>query len=196
MENQSDSAEELNPNEENETVQEIPTHCLNCNFELDENPDTYCPNCGFPVMGTEKEVQNFFRKIELTHQVLKDAEKKVNRVRIMLLILAGINIIAGLVISMAGDNLFEDASILGISSIIMGIIFIACASWVRRDPVAGIITAFSLYVLVQLASAIMDPTTLVSGIIFKIIIIAIFISGVRSAFDYREYKRKLDERSV
>lgn len=171
--------------------------CERCNEDLRESSGKFCPKCGFPANGTEQDQKNFYHALKLKQDVLDDAQKKLKRVSVMLYILAGINILYGLYFFGAGAALYgDDAGIIGATTIIMGLIFIGCALWVKKNPVAGTVTAFSIYALVQVASALVEPTTLFQGIILKIIIVVIFVRGIRSAFDYREYLRKLDEHAV
>ena len=50
---------------------------------------------------------------------------------------------------------------------------------------AAVITALGIYVAVQVASALIDPTTLAQGIIMKVIIIGALIKGVKAGLDSR-----------
>lgn len=171
--------------------------CERCGHDLRESTGKFCPKCGFPANGTEQDQKNFYHALKLKQDVLDDAQKKLKRVTAMLYILAGINVLYGLYFFGAGAALYgDDAGIIGATTIIMGLIFIGCGLWVKKNPVAGTVTAFSIYALVQVASALVEPETIFQGIILKIIIVVIFVRGIRSAFDYREYQRKLDEHAV
>jgi hypothetical protein len=57
--------------------------------------------------------------------------------------------------------------------------------WSKRSLLAALITALGVYVAVQLASALVDPTTLAQGIIMKVFIVAALIRGVKTALESR-----------
>lgn len=192
------SSEAEGPSEAEAPLEETRAQsCERCNEDLRESSGKFCPKCGFPANGTEQDQKNFYHSLKLKQDVLDDAQKKLKRVTAMLYILAGINVLYGLYFFGAGAALYgDDSGIIGATTIIMGLIFIGCALWVKKNPVAGTVTAFSIYALVQVASALVEPETIFQGIILKIIIVVIFVRGIRSAFDYREYQRKLDEHAV
>ena len=190
MENQPAANPEENMSSEQAQEAQTVSNCPHCSHKLGEDQAKFCPKCGFPVLGTEKEKDNFLRLLKANQEVLADAKKKINRVKIMLYIIGGLQVFLGLMLFMA--EMVEDSAIVGISSIIVGLIMFACSVWVKRKPVTGILVAFSFYMLLHIANAIIEPSSIASGLILKIIVIAVFISGIKSAYDYREYEKKLN----
>ncbi|MDH5599226.1 MAG: hypothetical protein OEY34_08875 [Cyclobacteriaceae bacterium] len=163
--------------------------CPNCN-EINQF-DTYCSNCGFPIRGTESEVESFNRRILLKINVLKDSKKKIKNVNILLSIIAGLHFILGLYYAM-DEYTFLD----GILNLIAGVMFIGCIIWVRSQPLIGVLAAFSLWIILQLSVVMVDPSLLFSGILLKVIFISIFIKGITSARDYQNYKAQLMEMGI
>jgi len=190
MENQPAANPEENMHSEQAQEAQSITNCPHCSHKLEEDQAKFCPKCGFPVLGTEKEKDNFLRLLKANQEVLANAKKKINRVKIMLYIIGGLQVFLGLFLFMG--EMVEDSAIVGISSIVVGLIMFACSVWVKRKPVTGILVAFSFYMLLQIAGVIIEPSSIVRGIILKIIVIAVFISGIKSAYDYREYEKKLN----
>ncbi|MGM0579429.1 MAG: zinc-ribbon domain-containing protein [Bacteroidota bacterium] len=159
--------------------------CSKCNASLSQE-DIFCSNCGYPENGDQKEKDKYEYRVKLRMNVLKDAKKKLKNVKILLWVLASLHFIVGLFF-ITQEITFYD----GISLIISSVIFVACIFWVNNQPLTGIMAAFIFWVLLQLSVVFVDPALLFNGIILKIIFIAIFVKGITSAKDYKEYSQKL-----
>jgi hypothetical protein len=55
-----------------------------------------------------------------------------------------------------------------------------------------VLSAFGFWLLIQILSAILEPTSLFQGLLLKIIFISIFIKGIKSAKDYKDFTAKLN----
>jgi len=161
--------------------------CSKCSTPLMEN-DTFCNNCGYPEKGSQNEKGMYEYRIKLKKDVLDDAKKKLRNVKILLGVLAGINILFGIYFLM-NDSTFYD----GLGSLITAAVFSGCALWVDKQPLTGILAGFGFWILLQLMAIFIDPANLFSGIILKIIFIAIFIKGIASAKDAKVYTDQLKE---
>lgn len=159
--------------------------CTKCNTEINQE-DVFCSNCGYPENGDQEEKDKFDYRIKLKMNVLKDAKKKLKNVKILLWVLAGLHLLGGL-FYISQEVTFYD----GIGALIACVIFMACILWVKNQPLTGIMAAFIFWILMQLSVVFVDPALLFSGIILKIIFIGIFIKGISSAKDYKEYSQKL-----
>lgn len=80
------------------------------------------------------------------------------------------------------------------AGVLLGIIFIVLGIMVYTFPVPCTIAGLSLYILSAVVFGIMDPTTLMRGVIIKIFIVVGLFKSVQSAFAYAAEKRsaKLD----
>lgn len=186
------SAEQAQDLKSNPSFSEVPTdrpdNCENCLSPIPEKAGKFCSKCGFPALGSDREKENFRISLKRKKEILAEAEKKIRNVKILLYVLAGLNLAVGLVVS----ALSADMGILFfLEYFIAAAVFTACAIWVNKNPIAGVIAAFSFYMLLQIAAAIVDPSTIFQGIIVKVIFIGMFIKGIRSAYDYKEYAEKL-----
>lgn len=161
--------------------------CSNCT-QLVKKDETFCGNCGFPENGSEQEKSKFNYSKKLKKNVVDDAKNKLKSVKILLYIMAGINFFYG-VYYLSQDSFMAEA----IASFFATIIFIGCAIWVDKSPLVAVLSAFGFWLLIQILSAILEPTTLFQGLIIKIIFISIFIKGIKSAKDYKDFTAKLNQ---
>jgi uncharacterized membrane protein len=70
--------------------------------------------------------------------------------------------------------------VLGLN-LLLAVVMAGLWVWSKRTLLPAIITALGIYVAVQLASAMYDPTTLAQGVILKVLVIAALVKGVQSA---------------
>ncbi|SMG20548.1 hypothetical protein SAMN05661096_01109 [Marivirga sericea] len=161
------------------------TQCSKCKASITAE-DVFCSNCGYPENADQEEKDKYEYRIKLKMNVLKDAKKKLKNVKILLWVLAGLHLVVGLAF-LSQEITFYD----GIGPIIAAVIFIACVFWVNKQPLVGIMAAFIFWVLLQLSVVLVDPALLLSGIILKIVFIGIFVKGISSAKDYKEFSQKL-----
>lgn len=66
--------------------------------------------------------------------------------------------------------------------------------WARRSPLPAITTALCVYLVVLVASAIADPTTLFQGILIKILAILGLIAGIKAALQQQAAQRRAPRR--
>jgi hypothetical protein len=52
--------------------------------------------------------------------------------------------------------------------------------WSRKQPFAAAVVALVLFVTLQIVNAIVDPSTLASGVIFKVLVISILVGAVHA----------------
>ncbi|MBI4955585.1 MAG: zinc ribbon domain-containing protein [Myxococcales bacterium] len=57
--------------------------------------------------------------------------------------------------------------------------------WARKSPLPAIITAFALFFVVHFVNFLLDPATIVQGIIIKVLAIAAFVAGIKAALEVR-----------
>ena len=162
-------------------------NCSKCQTVLSPE-DTFCINCGYPERGSAEDIRKYNHSIKLKMDVIEDGKKKLKSVKILLYILAGINLIFG-IFYLTDEITFSD----GIMSLIATGVFLGCVIWVNTQPLIGVLAAFIFWILLQLSVILVDPVLLFSGIIWKIIFIGIFIKGITSARDAKKYKDQLKE---
>ena len=127
-----------------------------------EADDTFCTNCGYPLHGTEEEQRYFISVRDAKIIDLSEAQKQIRRSSVALYIIGGLTAVAGL------------------------------GFWCNKKPLTAIISGASLYALMFILNAVLNPLTILSGIIFKIIIIGLFIRGIKSAIEAEKLKKELN----
>lgn len=83
---------------------------------------------------------------------------------------------------------FEYYSVFGVNyflAIVMFVIFV----WSKKSPFSAFVTALSIYLGVIVLNVIVDPKTIVQGIIVKIVVIVALINGIKAAIPTRGMAR-------
>ena len=73
---------------------------------------------------------------------------------------------------------------------IIGAIFFALCLWARKNPLPAAITGLVLFVSIHLLDAAVDPTSLVRGIIVKIIIVVVLARAISAGIRYRKLREQ------
>src|SRR5687767_5933399 len=164
--------------------------CDHCKAE--NAPDKkFCTQCRYPITGTDEEKSRFRSDIAKNQILLKDAEGEIQSAKNIIYILAGFSLLIGIIVYFTQD----DAASLVVYAIIC-ILYLGLAAWCSSNPFGAILTAFLIYITLQVVSAVIDPLTIFSGILWKIIFIGAFIKGIRSASEARNFMRELEKAKV
>lgn len=149
--------------------------CYLCKTSINTS-DVYCPECGFPENGTEKEKAQFHARNAMQKNQNIDAAQKIKSARNVLYVMAGIVLVFGFF------SFFKDQDVaLLVTNVILGVIYLLLGSWTSKKPLVAILLGLFLYLTTIVISAIFEPSTIFRGIIFKILIIAYLGKGVYSA---------------
>jgi len=163
--------------------------CAACNVQV-LNDDAFCTNCGYPLHGTNQEQRNFISIREAKEIDLSEANKKIKRASIALYVVAGTTALLGLaMVGLSKDPAAKNSLL--ITNLILAAIYGGLGFWCNQKPLAAIISGSALYALVLILNAIVNPLTIISGIIFKIIIIGFFVRGIKSAIEAEKLKKEL-----
>ncbi len=151
------------------------TSCTICKTSMDLE-DIYCSECGYPEKGTEREIALFHARRAMQKNQNMDAGKKIRSARNILYVMAGIVLVIGFF------DFFQsqDMGVL-ITNAILGIIYLLLGAWTSKKPLAALLLGLFLYLTTIIISAIFDPSTILRGIILKIIITVYLGVGVYSA---------------
>ena len=166
---------------EESTPTEQPT-CTFCSEAID-NEAIYCASCGYPENGTEKDVAKFFGRRAMQKNKNIDAKDKIKSARNTLYIIAGATLLLGLFVY------FQDKDIYALAAnFVVFFIFLLLASWTDTKPLMALLLGLLLYLTLVIISAIVDPTTLFSGVIWKVLIITFLGRGIYSASSIKDVK--------
>ena len=149
--------------------------CYVCKTPMNAD-EVYCPECGYPEKGTDKEKAQFHARNAMQKNQHMDADQKIKSARNVLYVIAGIILVFGF-ISFFSD---QDVAVL-VTNVILGAIYLVLGSWTSKKPMVAILLGLLLYLTTIIISAIFDPSTIIRGVIFKILIIAYLAKGLYSA---------------
>lgn len=161
--------------------------CENCQEVSKDNPK-FCPQCSFPNGGTEDEKRSFRLTVSSRKRLLSDAEDKIKGAKNIIYIIAGLTFLMGLYMGLGLDDF---ASM--VVNFILCLIYLIMAAWSNKNPFGAILTAFIIYITIHVINAFFDPTTLIQGIILKIVFIGGFIKGIRSAQEAQGFMKELEK---
>lgn len=166
------------------------TSCSNCteNIAIGE---VFCPNCGFPENGTEKERNKFESRINAKKNLLREVEREVKRGRNTLIFLGILNGLAGLYYGF----ILEEIAVC-VAQIIVAIIYLVLSTWVKKQPFGALLSALILYLTIVLLLAVIEPISLASGIVWKIVIIGFLVKGIKSGHETRNIYRELEDLGI
>ncbi len=82
----------------------------------------------------------------------------------------------------------EPYLVLGLN-LLLAVIMAGLFVWSRRSPFPAVIAALAVFVVVHVANAVVDPITIVKGIIIKVIAIIALVKGVKAGFAVRALER-------
>jgi hypothetical protein len=127
--------------------------------------------------------ESIFEDIEVDTRAY---QKHIRRARILLFIIAGLQLIAAILLGIAGQPGYEIE--VGLQ-VVLGLVFAGLAFWTKYKPYAALMTALVIYVGIFLLSAILEPSSIISGLLIKIVIVVLLIRGISNARDAEEMKK-------
>ncbi|QQS50991.1 MAG: hypothetical protein IPM71_15665 [Bacteroidota bacterium] len=143
--------------------------CPTCKTEYEQQPDN-CGNCGYPFSGTDKEKSHF-----VAHQILKkgkisDTKENIRNARIILFVIAAFNILLPI---LKYSEVTNGGVQIGIG-IFIGFIFLFFGIIAKKKPFISILIPLILLIIFYALIAIIQPISLVQGVVWKVI----FITGL------------------
>jgi hypothetical protein len=162
--------------------------CYHCKKPNLKETDVYCDNCGFPQRGNELEQRKFIAKFNADKMFQDQLQHSIKKARNILYILAGLNALFGIVL---GLLMTVDIPVL-IVCIVSALIYLGLGIWSKSKPFPAIITGFIFYITLIIISAIVDPATIIQGIIWKVVIISGFYYGYKGAKEAEEIKEQIE----
>lgn len=149
--------------------------CTHCEIPITETT-AFCPECGYPEKGNEQDVAKFYARRVMAKNKNIDAEEKINSARNTLFVMAGVVMLYGFY------HFFVNAdSATLIVNFIVCCIYILLGFWTKEKPMIALLLGLLLYVTMIIISGILEPISLVKGILWKIIIIGYLGKGIYSA---------------
>lgn len=153
-------------------------------------PDSvFCDGCGYPHKGTDEEQTFFMSERNARALDLEEQDKKISKATSALKWVGGLTAVYGFVLYLM-PGLETDKSTILVVNLLLGVIYFCLGIWGQQKPMAAIVTGFSLYVIVQILSAIVEPESMIKGIILKVIIVVIFVKGINAVIEAERIKKE------
>lgn len=139
----------------------IPNECVACGRELPQDV-TYCSHCD-----------------KASTVISKKESASIKTANRWMLILCGLFLVEGAIVGWISK---EDVRLF----VYLIYAFLALAMlllffWGRRSPFPAIVTALCIYLALMALNAMVDPTTLIQGLILKIFVLGAFLGGIKAA---------------
>ena len=119
-------------------------------------------------------------------------DKPVKKARNVLFAIAAIQLVVGIFVGYQQDGLARIITI-GLM-VLVALIFFLLALWTKRKPFDAIITALIIYSVLLIGDAIFDPSTVIQGILFKIVVYVLLVSALRNAREVQRWKDSVKEK--
>ena len=132
----------------------------------------------------EREVET---KQQWNESLKSSTEKDLNKGRYALFLIAILYTVIGFI---EGFVMEGHLLLFGIIDWIIAGIFVLVGIWSYRNPLYAMITGISLYWLLIILIATQDPSSIISGWIWKIIVTISLVQGIRTALTYKSEKKQ------
>jgi len=76
------------------------------------------------------------------------------------------------------------------------LLFFGLYLWARRNPFPAAVVGLVVFLSLHLLSAIIDPITICSGILIKVIIVAVLIKAVHAGYLHRQLRQRIESPPV
>jgi hypothetical protein len=173
----------------NETAAQALSQCPTCLKPLTNNNEKVCSECGCPLAGTAQEIDTHRSSYMHMRAIYQGCMLEALTATKSLYWLSGLSLIGNLIVGTVSQS-----SNYLIAAFLVPAIFIPLALWSRREPYLALLIALIVYILILLTDAIMDPKTIIQGIILKGIIIGYLIKGVKAGNESRKIWNQLKDK--
>jgi hypothetical protein len=163
--------------------------CAHCKNVVDHT-DSFCEHCGYPVKGTDEAKSAFQFQANSKQMQLQDTSSSIRKATNSLYVVAGVFVVYAIVLYYVSPDTNSSLDLL-LTNFALGIIFLLLGWWSTRKPVAALISGLSLFVALQVLNMIIDPTTIIKGIILKVFVIIYLIRGLQAALEAGRNSKEL-----
>jgi len=148
-------------------------------------------NDNLPEIKTENNTETIFNEQEFS---MEGYDKHIRQARNALFIAAGILLLNAIILF---SNYPVDLEIMWLDYLIWVVYiggFIALGFWTKKKPYYAIIGGLILMGIFILINAIIDPKTIIGGILYKIAVIVFLIKGLGDAKEAQQIKEQFSNK--
>jgi Flp pilus assembly protein TadB len=169
-----------------------PSRCYYCNTGPLTPENRFCPSCGFPQGGTEDEQKRYITNKRIQLANLDTTGQNVKKARNALF---GAAVLYGLNYIVAGAQNAWSPLVLIEGLIVVGA-FVGLGIYANRNAYAAALAGLIVFCTLIVGFAVIEPLTLISGIIWKVIILSALIYGLKAAREYKRLHAELSENKI
>ena len=158
------------------------TTCRTCKTNYEILPQI-CLKCGFPFAGTEKEKITFSVQQTMKKGHIAESKKHIKTARIILWVIGGLYFVSTLFHSSLERGAMIDA-------VITGLIFIGFGFYTYKDPFISILIPLILLLTIYTTQAIIDPSTIFQGLLWKIIYLSLLTYALVSVIKTKKLMKE------
>lgn len=153
-----------------------------------DNDHKICIKCQFPFEGTEKEKSIHIGRFIGDKGIIFDAEDALVKSRNLLFIAAGLYALP-VVINISA--LLTDLFVLGFNILVI-ITFVISGVFLKKSPLTFLILPLALLLAIYTINFLIDPNTLLQGILFKLLIISSLVYSIYNFTASEKFKKKFN----
>lgn len=148
-----------------------------------------CTNCGYPFNASQAEQSKFIGQLILKKSAISDAQTKIKRARIALWVIGAYFVFSTLYIFL---NISYDLLpwTYFFPGVFFGLLFVGFGFLTYRLPAISIIIPLVLLLAYWVFAAILDTNRILSGLFFKVAILAILGYALMSVFQAQKLKKE------
>jgi hypothetical protein len=162
---------------ENGSPVELKCYC--CKSVYKES-DKFCGKCGYPFQGSLEEKKQFSLNYASKSFDKDIARSRIMEARIILFVISAFTVISAIIIS---DQ--DPTGIILIINLIIAGIFAGLGFLAGKKAFAAIFTGSLIYFSILILTAILDPTTIFHGIVFKVLFTIALIKASYSSYRFK-----------
>lgn len=160
--------------------------CFYCSSSPLPETTVFCPSCGFPQRGSELEQKRFLIGRKQIGKNVNESEASIGIARIVLFALGLLN--GGV----AAWFFYQGERIGGMTQAAIAAIYIGLGFWAAKKPFPALLTGLIVYLTFLLLGAVMDPASILTGLVLKIAIVGSFVYGMRAVKQSEELRKQME----
>jgi hypothetical protein len=173
--------------------------CRKCGKEATDD-QVYCSNCGDPLNGgLKKESPSSPRDLVSSDE--EEQRRLIKEARISIMVVVVVIIISSLLrwlqleseLSKIAPMLVDQdavdmARVSIVGDFLLSAFFIFLFFLAKSSPFGATLTGFIVFITIIIVSAVIEPKSLIMGILLKILIIAVLVNGLRAGIGYKKIR--------
>jgi hypothetical protein len=159
--------------------------CPTCKTDYESQPEN-CKKCGFPFSASDKEKSVFIGQQILKKGNVSDTKDRIKRARIILWVIGAINIVSPFLFY--NNNSLQGLYI--IMGVFLGLVFIGFGFLTYKKPFVSILIPLILLVIFYVAAGIVEPITIIQGLIWKVLFLSGLIYGLVSIIKAEKIRKE------